>query len=84
MKKNNLFENPKTNTKAIQTTNIKGSIVEKNLFFDMPSHLKTLDNLSNITKQKTKHIPLPNKDMILVPFISSDNVLRHNPAATSE
>lgn len=84
MKKNNLFENPKTNTNAIQTTNIKGSIVEKNLFLDMPSHLKTLDNLSHITKQKTNHIPLSNKDMILVPFISSDNVLRHNPAATSE
>ena len=85
MKKNNQFEIKKTNTNAIQTTNIKSSIVENNNFTFMPTNnLKTIDNLSHITKQKTNHIPIYNKDMILVPFISSDNVLRHNPAATSE
>lgn len=83
--KNNHFEIQKTNTNAIQTTNIKSSIVENNNFIFMPTNnLKTIDNLSHITKQKTNHIPLLNKDMILVPFISSDKVLKHNPAATSE
>lgn len=83
--KNNHFEIQKTNTNAIQTTNIKSSIVENNNFIFMPTNnLKTIDNLSHITKQKTNHIPLLNKDMMLVPFISSDKVLRHNPAATSE
>lgn len=82
--KSNHFEIQKTKTNAIQTTNIKGSIVEKNVFFSMPTNLKTLDNLSHITKQKTNHIPISNKDMMLVPFVSREKVLRHNPAATSE
>jgi hypothetical protein len=81
--KNPKFEIQKTNTNAIQTTNIKDRIVEKNVF-SMPTNIKTLDSISHITKQKTNHIPLSYKDMMLVPFISSDNVLRHYPAATSE
>jgi hypothetical protein len=82
--KNNNFEIKKTNTKAIQTTNINSSITDNKKLFIMPTNnINTFGNTSSITKQKTNYIPL-NKDMMLVPLKSSDKVLRHNPAATSE
>jgi len=82
--KNNKFEIQKTNTKAIQTTNINSSIAEnKNLLIMPTNNINTYGNISSITKQKTNAISL-NKDMMLVPLKSCDKVLRHNPAATSE
>jgi hypothetical protein len=82
--KNNNFEIKKTNTKAIQSTNINSSIAENNNLFIMPTNnINTFGNISNITKQKTNYIPL-DKEMMLVPIKSCDKVLRHNPAATLE
>jgi Mitochondrial ribosomal protein (VAR1) len=82
--KNNNFEIKKTNTNTIQTTNMNSSLAENNNLFIMPTNnLNTYGNISHITKQKGNYIPL-NKDMMLVPLKSSDKVIRHNPAATSE
>jgi hypothetical protein len=74
--KNNLFIMP--------TNNLNSSLAEKNNLFIMPTNnLNRFGNISHITKQKINYIPL-NKDIVLVPLKSSEKVIRHNPAATSE
>lgn len=59
----------------------------KNTNFEyQKTNLNTIQNTkinSHITQQKTNNIPL-SREIVLFPLQSSDKLIRHNPAATSE